>query len=218
MKIVSITFDDYLANWIIGSAQKNKITISKFVRDLLYQKMQQGPVELNYKYTIKLSSGYNQIHRNEMGYIIFTAKLLEQLILATEEKGEILRNLAFEETENLLKQMNFNNKKQRLCVSIETMLFTWLTTEAIRLQLKVIPLIRRLVESFLIQNNLMTDVQELSDLHKIAIKNQITTCILLEKLVNQTVDDPKKIIDEVHLKTDNMLLKLFKEQAACLIL
>ncbi len=217
MKIVSIIFDDYLANWIIGSAQKNKITISKFVRDLLYQKMQQGPVELNYNYTIKLSSGYNQIHRNEMGYIIFTAKLLEQLILATEEKGEILRNLAFEETENLLQQMNFNTKKQRLCVSIETMLFTWLSSESTRLQLKVIPLIRRLVESFFIQNNLMTDVQELSDLHKIAIKHQITACILLEKLVNQTVEDPKKIIDEVHLKTDNMLLKLFKEQAAYLI-
>ena len=108
--------------------------------------------------------------------------------------------------------MNFNTKKQRLCVSIETMLFTWLSSESTRLQLKVIPLIRRLVESFFIQNNLMTDVQELSDLHKIAIKHQITACILLEKLVNQTIYDAASIVEEVRSKTNNILLQLFSEQ------
>lgn len=212
MKIISIIFDDYLANWITGCAQKNKITVSKFIRDLLYEKMQQGPMEFNYN-NIKRSNKYSQINRSEMGYIIFTAKLLEKFILANEEQGQILRNLAFEETENLLNQMNFNNKKQRICISIENILFTWLSSEATRLQLKVIPLIRWLIESSFMQNNLTTNVQSLSDPQKIAMKHQITSCKLLEKLVNQTVDDASKVIDEAWLKTDNMLLKLFPEQA-----
>jgi hypothetical protein len=211
MKIISIIFDDYLANWITGCSQKNKITVSKFIRDLLYEKMQQGPVEFNYN-NIKRSNKYSQINRSEMGYIIFTAKLLEKFILANEEQGQILRNLAFEETENLLNHMNFNNKKQRICISIENMLFTWLSSEATRLQLKVIPLIRWLIESSFMQNNLTTNVQSLSDPQKIAMKHQITSCKLLEKLVNQTVDDASKVIDEAWLKTDNMLLKLFPEQ------
>ena len=213
MKIISIIFDDYLVNWITGCAQKNKITVSKFIRDLLYEKMQQGSVVLNYNTNIKRSNGYSQIDRSKMGYIVFTAKLLEQFILATEERGEILRKLAFEETENLLNQMNFNNKRQRLCISIENILSTWLSSEAARLQLKVIPLIRRLIESTFMQNNLMTDFQELSNAQKNAIKHQIMACILLEKLVNQTVDDASKVIDEARSKTDNILLKLFPEQA-----
>lgn len=212
MKIISIVFDDYLVNWITGCAQKNKITVSKFIRDLLYEKMQQGSVIFNYNTNTKRSNGYSQIDRSKMGYIVFTAKLLEQFILATEEQGEILRNLAFEETENLLNQMNFNNQKQRLCISIENMLFTWLSSEAARLELKVISLIRRLIESSFMQNNLMIDFQELSDAQKIAIKHQITFCNLLETFVNQTVENASEVIDAARLKTDNILLKLFQEQ------
>ena len=212
MKIISIIFDDYLANWISGCAQKNKISISEFIRDLLYEDMQKGSVVLNYHKKIKKSCEFNQIHRSEMGYVIFTAKLLEKLVLTTEEQGQILRNLAFEETENLLNQMNFNNKRQRLCINLENTLSVWLSGEATRLQLKVIPLIRKLIENTFIQNNLTTDFQELSYAQKMIIKHQIIACKLLEKLVTQTIDDPVKIIEEVRCKTDDMLLKLFSEQ------
>jgi len=45
MKTISIRFNDHLANWIMGNCQKNKITISEFIRDLLYSKMQHGQID-----------------------------------------------------------------------------------------------------------------------------------------------------------------------------
>ena len=209
MKIISIVFDNCLANWILSCAQKNKVSISEFIRDLLYERMHQGPVILNHHKKFKQSNRSSQIQRSEMGYIIFTAKLLEKLVLVTKEQGEILCNLAFEETENLLNQMNFDNKKQRLCINLEEPLLIWLNSEAARLQVKVIPLIRKLIESISIQNNLITDGPELPYAQKIAIRSQITACKLLEKLVVQTIDGGAKILEEVRAKTDLLLAKLF---------
>ena len=211
MRIISIKFDDYLANWITNCAQKNRITISVFIRDLLYEKMQQGSVVLNYTKKSKQSSCYTQTGRSEIGYIIFTAKLLEKFVLATQEQGEVLRNLAFEETENLLAQLHFNDKRQRFSIRLEDLLFIWLKNEAVRLQLKLVPLIRKLIEIAFTQRDLIIDPQ-LSTIQRIAIKNQITSCKLLEKLINQMVDDAPNLIKEARYKTENTLLKLFPEQ------
>jgi len=48
MKTISIRFDDYLANWITSSAQKNRITISQAIRDVLYEKMQHGQIIISH--------------------------------------------------------------------------------------------------------------------------------------------------------------------------
>ena len=214
MRIISIKFDDCLANWSTSCAQKNRITISVFIRDLLYEKMQQGSVVLNYPKKPKQSSCYTQTGRSEMGYIIFTAKLLEKFVLATQEQGEILRNLAFEETENLLAQLRFNNKGQRFSIRLEDLLFIWLKNEAARLQLKLIPLIRKLIEiSFTQSDSTIVIGIQLSPIQKIAIEHQIISCKLLEKLVNQTIDDGLNIVEEVRSKTNNILLKLFPKQS-----
>lgn len=211
MRIISIKFDDHLANWITNCTQKNRITVSDFIRDLLYEKMQHGSVVLNYTKKTKQKE-FNQNSRSEMGYIIFTAKLLEKFILTTYEQGETLRNLAFEETENLLTQLNFNSKGQRFCIRLENTLFTWLHNEATRLQLKFIPLIRKLIEITATEQSSSIIGVQLSSIQKIAIEHQITSCKLLETLVNQTIDDTSNIVEEVLSKTKNILLKLFPDK------
>lgn len=173
MKIISIILNDNLSNWILGCAQKNKITISEFVRNLLYEKMQQGAIVINHKNRFKQNNNAVQINRSEIKYTIFTAKLLERLVLATEEQGEILYNLALEETKVLLEQINFNSKKQRFCISLGEILFEWLATEATRLQFKIVPLIRKLLEDVFIQNQINEAIelpQILSTAQKISIR------------------------------------------------
>lgn len=220
MKIVSILLDNYLANWILGCAQKNKITISEFVRNLLYEKMKQGPIVINHQNRFKQNNNEVQINRSEIKYTIFTAKLLERLVLATEEQGEILYNLALEETKVLLEQINFNSKKQRFCISLEEILFEWLAVEATRLQFKIVPLIRKLLEDVFMQNQINEAIelpQILSTAQKISIRYQIMTYTLLEKLINLTVDGAQSVIKDAQTIAENLLLKLCSaENKPCL--
>jgi hypothetical protein len=148
-----------------------------------------------------------------MGHIIFTAKLLEGFILATEEHGLEIRTAAFQAAENLLEQLNLNNKnkEQQFCVNLEPELYCWLSQEAVRLQLRIIPLIRKIIEEMTLKE---PDVnhQHLDSKQKVGIEYQLMTYKLLEALVNKTVEDGELLIEEARSKTKNMLLKLFPEK------
>jgi hypothetical protein len=215
MKTISIRFDDYLANWITSSAQKNRITISQAIRDVLYEKMQHGQIIISH---IKINKTKqfvpSQHYRSEIGYIIFTAKLLEGFVLATNEHGPELKNVAFQVTENILEQLHLNNnknKEQQFCVNLESELYNWLSQEAVRLQVRIIPLIRKIIEEMALKE-LNVINSPLHSTQKVGIEHQIIACKLLETLVNKTVDDAANIIEEARSKTKNVLLKLFPEQ------
>ena len=212
MKIISIKLENYLANWITNSAQKNDVTISEFIRDLLYEKMRQGSIVTNDTQKLK-KSNFVQPNRAEVGYIIFTAKLLEKFIIATEEQGEILRDLAFTEAEHLLSQLHLDGKSQRFSIRLEEQLFVWLDKEAKRLHLKLVPMIRKLIEITCEQNNFVTK-PEISATQKTAIEYQIIGCKLLEKLVNELVEDAEEFVKEAHASAKAALLKLGLQQAS----
>ena len=200
-----------LANWITNNAQKNNVTISELIRDLLYQQMRQGSIVINDTHKLK-KSNFAQPNRSEVAYIIFTAKLLEKFIIATEEQGEILRDLAFAETEHLLSQLHLDGKGQRFSIRLEEQLFIWLSNEANRLHLKLIPMIRKLIEITFEQNNFSVTKPEISAVQKTGIKYQIIGSKLLEKLVNELVEDPEEFIKEAHASTQSALLKLCGQQ------
>ena len=174
--------------------------------------MRQGIIVINDSKKLKKSNSV-QPNRMEVGYIIFTAKLLERFIIATEEQGEILRDLAFAETEHLLAQLHLDGKGQRFSIRLEEQLFIWLNNEANRLNLKLVPLIRKLIEITFEQNNYTVDLG-VSSLQKTAIKYQIIGCKLLEKLVNELVEDPAELIKEAQIISDSILLKLSGQQEA----
>jgi len=208
MKIISIRINNYLATWINNCTQQHKISVSEFIRDIVYEYTQNSLIDLANIRKLK-STAIVPTNRREMGYIIFTAKLLEKFVLATQEQGEILRNVAFAETQELLTELNLNNEQeQRLCISLEDHFFAKIQQEASRSQLKVIPFIRKLIIITYLKQYQPTKT-EFCKLQKIAIKHQITACKLLEKLVNQHVNNADEVIKEVQLKTNNLLLQLF---------
>jgi hypothetical protein len=209
MKTISIRFNDHLANWIMGNCQKNKITISEFIRDLLYSKMQHGQIDHKLKIN-KQKYMQPQNNRTEMGYIIFAAKLIEGLVLATQEQGVELRNAAFQESKDLLSQLNLNhnkNKEQQLCIVLEQELYSWLQSEAVRLQSKIIPLIRNIIEEATLkdQNN---STQPVMKIQKAAIEHQFIACKLLEILISKTVNDGATLIEDAKSKAKEVVLKL----------
>ncbi len=209
MKTISIRFNDHLANWIVGNCQKNKITISEFIRDLLYSKMQHGQIDHKLKIN-KQKYMQPQNYRTEMGYIIFAAKLIEGLVLATQEQGAELRNAAFQESKDLLSQLNLNhnkNKEQQLCIVLEQELYSWLQSEAIRLQSKIIPLIRNIIEEATLQDQ-NNSAQPLMKIQKIAIEHQFIACKLLEILISKTVSDGATLIEDAKSKAKEVVLKL----------
>jgi hypothetical protein len=167
--------------------------------------MQQGQID----HKLKIKPKYIQPNKNrtEMGYIIFAAKLIEGFVLATQEEGVELRNNAFQETENLLEQLNLNNKEQRFCISLEKILFEWLSQESLRLQLKIVPLIRMLVKDAAITDNYVIELK-LSKLQKVAIENQLTTCKLLEELIKRIATNADNIIANARSETQDLVFTL----------
>ena len=209
MKTISIRFNDHLANWIMGNCQRNKITISEFIRDLLYSKMQHGQIDHKLKIN-KQKYLQPQNYRTEMGYIIFAAKLIEGLVLATQEQGAELRTVAFNETEKLLSELNLNNnknKEQRFCFNLDDALDLWLIQEGSRLQIVASQLIRNVIESAYLEDYLATESQRI-ELQKVSTQHQIIACKLLEALINHTRSGGETIIEEARNKSKEILLKL----------
>lgn len=212
MKMISIRFDDYVANWITSSAQKNRITISQAIKDVLYEKMQQGQVINPIKIDKTKQLVPSQHYRSEIGYIIFTAKLLEGLVLASNEDGAELISVAFAATKNMLEQLHLNNNKEQFCINLEPELYNWLSQEASRLQMRVTPLIRKIIEEISV-TELTVGNCKLNLAQKVGIEHQLIACKLLEILVNKTVDDAIDIIEAARCKTRQMLSKLCGESA-----
>lgn len=198
MKTISIRFNDHLANWITGNCQKDRITISEFIRDLLHGKMKHGQVDISaFKINRTCKHTGSQNYRTELGYIIFTAKLLENFILATQEQGDELRNTAFAEAKDLLSQLNLSNKnkEQRFCFTVEELIYSWLVSEASRLQLVPSQLIRAMVEDVYLDEQMIMNHQ-VSELQKNSMEHQIITCKLLELLISRTISDGGEIVEK----------------------
>lgn len=211
MKTISIRFNNDLANWIVGNSQKNRITISQFIRDILYNSIKSTKIIISHSLYKKFV--LNPHYRNEMGYIIFTAKLLEGFVLGTQEQGEELHATAFKMTKELLEQLNINNKthEQQFCINLEPELYNSLHQEAVRLRVKTIPLIRKIIEEEAFKE-LSVGEQPLHVVQQLGIKHQLMACKLLEALISQTIENGEAIIEEARLKANSILLKLFTEQ------
>lgn len=212
MKTISIRFNDHLANWITGNCQKDRITISEFIRDLLYGKMKHGQVDINV-FKINRTSKHrgSQNYRTELGYIIFTAKLLENFILATQEQGDELRNVAFAEAKDLLSQFNLSNKnkEQRFCFTVEEIIYSWLASEASRLQVLPSQLIRAIVEDVYLEDRIVVNHQ-VSELQKNSMEHQIMTCKLLELLISRTISNGGDIVEKARYNANDTISKLYK--------
>lgn len=212
MKTVTVRFDDYLVNWIANCAQRNRISISEFIRNLLYEKMTQGQIEthafkINKAKTYPLPPNYH----NELGYIIFAAKLIEKFVLTTQEQGEELRNTAFQEAKDSLSQLNINNKnkEQRFCFTLEEPIYLWLSNESSRLQVVPSHLIRTIIEDLYLKEYMVADHQ-ISELQKNSMEHQIITCKLLEVLISQTISSGEEIIAQARYSAKDTIAKLYR--------
>ena len=212
MKTISIRFNDYLANCIVSDAQRSKVSISEFIRDLLYKKMRIGQIEVN---TFKINRVKKHLtsptYHPELGYIIFAAKLVEKFILTTQEQGDELRNAAFQEAKDSLSQLNFNNKnkEQRVCFTLEEPIYLWLTSEASRLQMVLSYLVRTLIEDVYLEEHMAVDHQ-VSELQKNSMEHQIITCKLLEALINHTISEGDAIVEQARYSAKETISKLYR--------
>ena len=212
MRTISVRFDDYLANWIVNCAQQSRVSISEFTRNLLYAKMAKGQFDIlslktNRANKQPLSSNY----KTELGYIIFTAKLIEKFILTSQEQGEALRNTAFEEAKESLSQLNINNKnkEQKFCFNLEEEIYTWLVNESSRLQIVSSYLIRIIIENAYLEDQETINYQ-VSELNKNSMENQIIACKLLEALISHTISDGDDIIEQARYNAKETVSKLYR--------
>jgi len=180
----------------------------------LYEKIQQGHLEFNrIKPHQNLCTTKN--YRSEMGYIIFTAKLLEQFVIDTLENGEEIRNQAFQETNALLTELNLDNQKnkdQQLCISLDQQLYSWLSSEAIRLKVRVAPLIRNVIENAFESSLTQPENTTPSLAQNFSMEQQLTTCELLKQLVRENVEDAETMIETVFIITNEILSKICPEK------
>lgn len=210
MKKINIRFNNYLVNWILSNSQQNNVSISEFVRGIIDQRMANnislGSDLKNYR---NKSTTIKDHSRTEIGYIIFTAKLLENYILSTQSQGEELRKLAFDETEFLLLDLKLNktqNNNQQVCISLEEVSYTWLEQEAYKLNLKVVTLLRRIIEEKSSKDPATINLP--IELQKISIKYLLIISNLLEKLINITVEDSENMIKQAHDKAKTIISNL----------
>ena len=209
MKKVTVRFNGYLVNWILSNSQQNNISISEFVRGIIEQKMENTRLGLNFKNYRNKSTRINPHCRTEIGYIIFTAKLLENFILSTQKKGAELRKLAFEEAESLLGDLKLNktnNKERQVCISLGDRNYAWLEQEACKLNLKVITLLRRIIEEKSSKDPAATNLS--IELQKVTMKYLLIISSLLEKLIHITAEDSKNIVQQAHHKAKKIISNL----------
>jgi len=214
MITVSVRFNGYLVRWIVDCCQCNRNTISEFIRDLLYEKMRHGHLEFN---RIKLHQNQytTKSHRSKMGYIIFAAKLLERFVIDTQENGEEIRNQAFQETNALLTELNLDNQKNKdrqLCISLDRQLYSWLSSEAIRLKVRVAPLIRNVIKNAFESSLTQPEITTPSLVQQFSMEQQITICELLKRLVRENIEDAETMIETVFKKTNEVLSKICPEK------
>lgn len=212
MKTISIRFDAYVANWITSIAQRNRVTISAVIKDMLYEKMANGEVINLVKINKAVQEAPRQNYRSELGYIIFTAKLLEGLVLASNEQGAELINVAFAASKNMLEQLQLNNHKGQFCINMEPELYNCLSQEASRLKIRVTPLIRRIIAE-MAATELQVSNYQVNLVQRAGIEQQLLACKLLEILINKTIDNAAELIEEARSKTRNILAKLCGEPA-----
>ncbi|MGI9214297.1 MAG: hypothetical protein ACR2HS_01120 [Gammaproteobacteria bacterium] len=216
MRTVTDRFDDYLVNWIISCAQRNRISISEFIRNLLYKKMIQVQIETHiFKINKAKKQPVSPNYHNELGYIIFAAKLIEKFVLTTQEQGEELRNAAFQEAKDSLSQLNLNNKnkEQRFCFNLEEPIYLWLSNESSRLQVVTSHLIRSIIEDIYLEEHMIVDHQ-VSELQKNSMEHQIIACKLLEILVSHTVSGGEDIVAQARYSAKETIAKLYHRNKA----
>ncbi len=209
MKKINIRFNNYLVNWILSNSQQNNISISEFVRGIIDQKMANNiSLGSDFKNYPNKSTIIKEHSRTEIGYIIFTAKLLENYILSTQSQGEELRKLAFEETESLLFDLKLNktNNNQQICISLKEGSYTWLEQEGYKLNLKVVTLVRRIIEERSSKDPVVTNLP--IELQKISIKYLLIISNLLEKLIHINVEDSENMIKQAHYKAKTIISSL----------
>ena len=213
MITVSVRLNDYLARWIVNSYQCNRNNTSEFIRHLLYEKMQCGHLEFN---RIKTHQNqYTKSYRSKMWYIIFAAKLLERFVIATQENGEEIRDQAFQETETMLSELNLDNQKNKdrqLCVSLNQQLYSWLNSEAIKLKVRVAPLIRNIIENVFESSLTQTEITTPPLAQKVSMEHQLTTCELLKRLVRENIEDAETMIEKVFTRTNEVLSEICPEK------
>ena len=214
MITVSVRFNGYLVRWIVDCCQCNRNTTSEFIRNLLYKKMQYGHLEFN-----RIKPHQNQhttkSYRTKIGYIIFAAKLLERFVIAIQENGEEIRDRAFQETNALLTELNLDNQKNKdrqLCISLDQQLYSWLRLEAIRLKVRVAPLIRNVIENAFESSLTQSENTIPSFAQKISMEHQLTTCELLKKLVRENIEDAETMIEKVFTRTNEVLSEFCPEK------
>jgi len=210
MKKINIRFNNYLVNWILSNSQQNNVSISEFVRGIIDRKMANNiSLGSDLKNHSNKSTTINDHSRTEIGYIIFIAKLLENYILSTQIQGEELRKLALEETESLLLDLKLNktqNNKQQICISLEEGSYTWLKQEGYKLNLKVVPLVRRIIEERSSKD--LATINLPIELQKISIKYLLIISNLLEKLINLNIEDSENMIKQAHDKAKTIISSL----------
>jgi len=214
MVTVSIRFNSRLVIWLVDCSHSNRITISEFIRDLLYEKMRQGELKFN---RVKLNQNQPMTpnYRSRLGDIVFAAKLVERFILSTEDNGEEMRDQAFQETNELLEVLNFSgtkNKDRQLCVSLDKQLHSWMKSESFRLKVKTASLIRNIVENAFTGALSNLDDNTVSSVQKKSIEYQLLICKLLEILVTETVEGGDTIIEEARKSTNKFLDKMCSEK------
>jgi hypothetical protein len=214
MKTITIRCNNYLANWIVSNCQSRQITISEFVRDLLYKKMSEGKIDFVELSNRKFGQPAIASSRTEIGYIIFAAKLLEGFVQFTHPEGSKLRRVAFDQAEELLEQLNLNNsknKQHRFNISLDSKLYFWLRKEADTCKVMISKFIRKILEYDYSRDQKYIANQR-TELHNLQINHQIFSCKLLEKFIQSNVENSAEIISTAKNITQQLLQSLNSEQ------
>lgn len=214
MVTVSIRFKSSFVMWLVDCSYRHSITISEFIRDLLYEKMQYEELKFN-PVKLNLNQPINSNDRFRLGYVVFAAKLLERFVLAVEENGEEIRDQAFQETKELLEELynNSKNKDRQLCISLDQDLYCFIKSEAVRLKVKPAALIRNIVENACLDSSTNLNANTVNSVQKCGMEYQLQICKLLEGFITKTIDAPDSIIEEAHKSTNNFLDKTFSKNS-----
>jgi len=145
MKVMSVRFNAYQADYLKVQAKVRGIHAADYVRELIEREMQAGHF-LNYFKVVddQIVQPRNNPH---LIYTLTVYKLIEQLVL-NQEDGQQKREAAHQETLAWLERLKISSIPKKSCklnIWVHPETLSWLTAEAKLLKKSIAAIIRRIV-------------------------------------------------------------------------
>jgi hypothetical protein len=203
MKKISLRLTNHQLHWLHSQAERESLSCSEYVRDLLRVQMERPDFLDYFKIGRHKTAVKSETEKKIIRYSIMAYKLLEKLVL-TETNGEKIKEEAYLNTLALLSTLKIHpdgSKKQGLTILLDPEQIGWLEERARWLSKRTVHVLRRIIV-LMMQEAVDQPTQSLDPAEQEGIRYVIITCKLVEQYLMQVFEGGDTLIKTAYQQSE----------------